>query len=540
MAPPTLPPSLTVAYWSKQVGLIEKPPRMPGLLGDLKSRVDKLPTDLLDLGDVADPPAAARREQALKGEYDKSARALADLCGTVADLAGDLAARFKKDAGSAKQAAPAAATVAKEASSFGRAVQDASAKALNELKALATKLEAAAQKAQAEQAKADKKAAGEEGDDSVAGQKDEKTFRDSIKGRMKSAMNGVKREGAAPAKFRARVLGKNWGIFVSKADGGPQDKIAWRLIGHVGGAKPIKGQMLWDAQAKAFVFESAAGPSGASAANNLAASLKGIIGFRPKVRLQKPGQRGDDSDEGEADPDELEDRAVAAEGKKADEKVSAPDATSGKTVNPSVEPTKGFTARLEALMPRIQAAVKKAGVGGKKILGAVEDAGKLAKGNRVGLAEKMLDRVESMIAEVDKAQRDDKVGPAFAKLAGEWAKVRSAAIAGVDQLAAHIETEYADDPDQAAQVKQAVSRLRDAARQLKPDLDTLLKALADSKSDANRERITKGVRTAVNATRKLLQVDPLLKEVDGNELMPSLRVIKPMLDTLSRAESALG
>lgn len=533
-------PFLNPADWTKKAGEFDKP---YGLADDLKKLArlfDQLPQDLLELGDLADADAAEQRDQQLKGEFAKAAKALADLARSIATQAKKCEAELKKNAKAPKPAVAAAGAIAGAAQTLSSDVDAALAKAMADLKALKVKLAAEQKKEQAaaDKAKAakDAKDAKDEEDDAdaLAEHKDEKKFRDKVKATLLSWFKRVKAEGAPRAKFTVAVLGKTWGVYLAKSAGESEKKIAMRLAGLSSGFKHCKGEMFYDPQGKVWVFEGPNIPVGRANATSMSLALKPIIGYAPRLRLQKPGERGEDSEGADQDPDE---GAVPAEA------TGAPKGPAG------VEPIKAFTARLEALKPKIIASPN-----ADKIKLVVAQAAELARKGQVEKAQGLLGDVEDLLAGTPpKAPPEQPAGPKggdagaaglslvkLGKARLDWATVRGDAVRGIEQLARRIEDEYRDEADQRAQVAEATKKLRTLAAMLKVELENRLDQVLNAADAASRTAQMRAAKASLTEVLRVVATDPLMKELDGNELMPDLKIVKPMQDKLREIAAALG
>lgn len=526
-------PALQAADWAKKAGEFDKPYGIAEDLKKLAKLFDQLPQDVLEVDGLADAKAVELAEQVLKSDFARVAKAIADLARSLAVQAKKCETELKKNAKAPKPAVAAAGQIAAGVQSLANDVDAAQAKAMAELKSAKARLadeakkeQAAADKAKKEEAKAGK---GEEEDDadSIAEHKDEKKFRDKVKSQLLSWFKKVKAEGAPRAKFTVVVLGKTWGVYLSKSAGETEKKIAKRLAGLDSGFKHCKGEMFYDPKGKVWVFEGPNIPVGRANATSMSLALKPIIGYAPRLRLQKPGEVGEDSEGADADPDEGQAQAVAG--------------PPGKEPK-GVEPLKAFTARLEALKPRILSAAN-----ADKVKPLIAQAGELARKGQIDKAQSLLGQVEDLLTGTPpKAPPQPTAVPAgppidkLAKVRQEWAAVRSEAVRGIEQLARAIEQEYRDEVDQHAQVAEATKRLRALAGQLKDDLEKQLDLVIKAADAAARSNQLRTAKTRLTEVLRVVATDPLMKELDGNELMPGLRVVKPMQDKLREIAAALG
>lgn len=533
--------------WVKKVGdATEKQAGLADPLKALYKQFDLMPLDLLELKGVDTVQAAHDRADDLAdgGKFGKAAKTLSELAKAVATKAKKCETDLKKDTKAPKGAAAAAGAVVQAAEALVREVNDAWTKAQAGLKSLTPKLEAEEKKEQAEidkaaakkddakNAKKDKEDDDADADD-LANDKDEKKFREKVKATLVSWLKKVKAEGAPPAKFTVVVLGKTWGVYLAKAAGESEKKVAMRMAGVKSGFKHCKGEMYWDPKSRVWVFEGMTIPLGRANATSMSQALKPVIGYAPRLRLQKPGERGEDMEGGDPDPDEAAEVATAG----------------GKAGPAGVDPVKAFTARLGALQPRIKSVLAGGGSAAEQIKTAVAKAGDLASKGGADAANKLLDQVEKQLGAVRSGATAaapaaaPAADPALAKLGqarSEWMAARTEAVRGIEQLAQRIEQEYRDEAGQQSQVKAATARLRTLAGQLRADLETQLDAALKEKDANRRAAMLRTAKVALAAVAKTVAQDPLMKELDGNELMPELQIVKPMQERLREIAAVLG
>ena len=578
-----LPPSLQPQDWLKKVDKLDKPYGLADDLKKLAKLFDALPQEMLDLAELVDKEAADDVERQLKQEYAKAAKAIADHARSIAGTAKKAEAEFKKS-NAPKPAVAAAAALATDVLEFSTDVNQSLDKALAALKGVQIKIAADLRKEQAQVAKAQKveqaKAAKEEEEDAdaIAEHKDEAKFRAKVKAQLLSWFKRVKAEGAPRGKFTVVVIGKTWGVYLNKSAGESEKKIAMRLAGLTSGFKHCKGEFFYDPQAKTWVFEGPNIPVGRANATSMSLSLKPILGYAPRLRLQAPGEKGEDSDGADQDPDEAQQKAgpqigahraapkgdadgakAQAEETEADEADTEDDAdddaatgTAGTKKDPRLKDPvfakalKDFTDRLTKMKPRIVASPAASQL---KLL--VAQAGALAGDGFFERAGKMLDEVDEKIRKAigQPPARPAAPAPAAApgpapdqirKLRQDWATARSEAVRGIESLARTIEQEYRDEVDQRAQVAEATKKLRTLAAQLKDDLEKQLDEMLRTADAAARRNQVASAKTRLTEVLRVVAADPLMKEIDGNELMPSLRVVKPMQDSLRDIAAALG
>lgn len=122
----------------------------------------------------------------------------------------------------------------------------------------------------------------------------------------------------------------------------------------------------------------------------------------------------------------------------------------------------------------------------------------------------------------------------------EWDTVRAEAFTGAETVKKVISAVYAEDPDAAGAVKEALGKLDTAlsrlALDLRNDLDAVLNAPTPEAAKPGIETARKRVETFL----KLTEADPVLSTLDHNEFTPDLKVIAPLRANLSNISAALG
>jgi hypothetical protein len=485
---------------------------------------------------------------ALETALKKAIPTACDQAKKLAALAKTKGDEFKKKPDTAKSVAPAAAAIAKEAAAYVAELEKTAAEARAALKAQLATLAAEQKKQQELAAKQAKKDAGDEKEDkdaeaeAMADEKDEKKFKETLKKTMKGWLTKLQNASKSMsghelaqlracqgkiglAKFRMASLGKTFGVAIGKANGEAERKIAMRMADLKSGFKDARGFVYWDPEAKVYIFEGPSVAAGAANSTALKLALKGVLGYAPKVRLQKPGERGEDSE----GPDEADPEAAA-------EQAAAPQAR-----ETGVDPTKAFTARLGALMPRIQAAMRAGGPDAEKLRKAVADAGDLAQKRNVAGANALLDGIERQLAagrgaEATASAQAQQIGRAREG----WVRVRTQFDREVRKLAGELDEIYREEPDQRDAVRRAKDELNKAADRITGDLEGQLEQLAREQDARRRDALRATAKRTLESVQKLLAEDPLLKELDGNELNPGLVIVRPMQERLREVSAALG
>jgi hypothetical protein len=239
--------------------------------------------------------------------------------------------------------------------------------------------------------------------------------------------------------------------------------------------------------------------------------------------------------------------------------------------NDNAKAKKDFTDRLTALMPDVKKAMAVAGGVGNEVKkrwadvqaaaseankSTAKDAFRVARTRLAALQLKIADALSAKGADaeaeskarqtadeaIDKAAKGSAktaAGGASPKLASEWASARNNAVEGIEALAKKIQDEYRDEADQKAQVDQAVQQLRTLAGKLSDGLDSQLSAVLTETDAAKRAALAATAKKTLTSIAQVVAGDKLMKELDGNELMPDLKVVAPLRAKLQEIGAAL-
>jgi hypothetical protein len=315
---PSLPASINVTRWKNVAKDLDKDVNIAPALDKLSKAQPKLDPKAFDLPKLNSAEEAKKALDELDSVTQKSVNAAVAEAKALSKLGSAKLADVKKkkaEVGKILQ------TIVDDAEAYAKELEASFDAARKALVAAKVALEARDKKAEEESAKKAKKDEEDEKDaesDAMADEKDEKKFNANLKSKMKGFLTAVKTTGAkfSPheaavtksciVKFRMVSAGKTFGIGISKTGWGDSElKIARRMSGIASGGKDSRGIIHWNRDDQVYVLEGGNVPTGAANSTALANCVKAVIGFRPKFRLQKPGERGEDSDgPAEVDPDE--------------------------------------------------------------------------------------------------------------------------------------------------------------------------------------------------------------------------------------------
>lgn len=534
------PNELTTAHWAKQKGVEAQPTGLPDALKKLEKAADAVDLKLLDTGSLKTSDEVEQRIDDLQDELKGKVKACCDQLKAVKTLADKAANVLKKDKDAPRTAPAAALKVSDLADDYGTDLVKAFEAEIASLTKQLPKLVA-------EEAK-------EEADEEAQG-----SFRKIAMPRVLSAMRIVKRNqpGAKPIQFMIVEGNKHAVAYMAVSVSPGHRKRLIEILKERGDTtfKSFRGEAIWEAKAYTFVGETV--PTGAGLAKKLKEGLDDLTGIKYRVRLRKPSG---EAEEAEGEVDELDDEGQPIES------GAKPKPDADKTAKPTeLDASRAVTARVTTLMPRMQAMIASGSDTAKKVVKLVTDAGLAAKGKGgLAAATALLDEAEALLPKAaasagptGKATTDGKPqgdgqatgapatasGLSVAKLAKarlEWKDTRDRAVKGLGKLAERIVEEFRNEADQQAQVNEAVKRLRALADQLREDLEDQLDAALGENDPAKRTERIRTAKKTLGDIVTLVTKDPLMADLDNNEVMPEMSIVAPMKAKLRDIALALG
>jgi hypothetical protein len=523
MAGFTYPSALDSTNWSKQKGV---PPKsdVAKALDSLKSAHGKLDTGLLDTAKLKSVDDVQGRIDAINAAIGKSVKTAAD----EAKKASTAADGFKKAKDTPKEAATAAAAVIKAADDYAKDVAAAFQSVLKELAPLLAKLEA--------EAKKDEENEDEEDPDL---EKDRKKVGKLIESAMKEAKK-------KPMRFVIGVFKKQVMAFVGKSTSSSTEKRIKKLMEVKEHVDFMRGTVTFEDN-KAWVFEGVNIRAGGFAVM-LQKALMEQTGKRYKVKTRRPtgetDEAGDDGDEG------------------ADDALEQVSEKGGKEAAKAAE----VLARHKKLKPLFDGLLSAGGARAGPVRTGLASFESTVRGKKFDEARKVLDELEKSLRDKAKTTQSGKGGadaaaesrakegadaaidkakgasqaPGSAKLATEWASAAKDVRDGIKALIDKIKQEYSSEPDQKAQVDEAVRKLEKLSSSLQDDLSAKLSDVFGEADPTKRADLTRKAKAAWANVAKMVASDELLRELDGNELLPSLKVVAPLKSKLRDIGTALG
>jgi len=507
-----MPPVLT---WDKQKAAFSKmktPPPLKDPLDKAQRAYDAIKWSELGT-DKLNTPADAEKRLA---ELDR-AKALIKTLGDRAADAKKACDEAKKDKSVPPEAAKALDAMSKAASQLQSEAGDFVDGARKAIQAELDKL-----------TKAAKKAAPAAGGKPVVTK--ETKF---IKGKILECLRKIKAPppGAKPWRFLVAKGSATVGAcFMQTAPGNAQANMLKKMMPgeKVQVLKDPKGEVIWEKKAVTLVTTQPV----QGIAKKLQIWLKKVTGLNIKIRVRKP--TGETLDEDETfQGDDLSDDLLKPDADEAAENEKA---------------GKEFEANLAKLMGRIQKAL--ASNLDKEDRDEIQGYIKSIKEN--GAAHRYSDASDDLVS-LEEALDALAAGGSGASADGglsvkqlaearlRWGQERDKAIKEIKRLAKAIGDEFAAEKEQLPQVRKAVLDLYALAdKQLKVDLEHQLDAALNAKDAAARAQAVASAKRALQEIQSLLDSNPVMRELDGNEILSDMSVVKPMKETLSAVEAALG
>jgi hypothetical protein len=538
-----IPAELTAATWEKQKTALAKdkavaaklnPAKLADALKNLAKAAGDVDAGVFDTGGLASAAAAdeAMRslDAAVKGGL-KNLRASAKLAEAAADEFAAAAEKLRKtlqgpSATVAVGAMTAAAAASKAAAGFDKQLEKQADAARAEMAAMLAKLKNQEKKSAAAP---------------VAKGKESKAAK-FVRTKALECIRKIKKPtpGAKPWRFLVVKGTPTITVCLLQAvPGGSHEKMLKSLIPKEKAQtlRDPKGEVIWEKNAITLVSDRL--PSGL--AKKMQEWLKKLTKLNAKVRIRKTSGEVEESEDGEDIPDDL---------LKADPAELAAKAQAGKDFGKRLG---GMAAEIKAALTGSMPADLKA-----EIKALVDSITRHGKAQEFADADDDLDALEALLEEADaEGSADSAATPgasadppapangglsvrqlAVARL--EWAKQRSHAVGEITRLARTLVQEFRNEPAQAAQVKKAVQQFQALAGMLKIDLENQLDAALGENDPVKRAQLSATAKRTLKEVQALLDKDPLMRELDGNELIADMKVVAPMRTSLSAVEAALG
>jgi hypothetical protein len=546
MAMPSLPSSVNANKW-KTLAKGDDPGNLQPLIDKLAKAHLGIDAKVLELPAFKDAAEASKFRERVDAEA-KAVDAAAELVKELQKKGDKVLGDIKKDKAKA-ELAKLLASLLNEGPAYVKELRDAFGRTQKAVAETAAKLEEAQKKADAA---AESESDGES--DAMANEKDDKKFFENLKAKYKGFFNQVRSVGTklkpaeaaitkvAQVKFRMVSQGKTFGLGMSKNSFGEGElKIARRMAGLPSGGKDSKGIVYWNSEDKVFVFEGSSVPAGAANATALKIVLKQRIGYAPKIRLQKPGEKGEDSDgPAEDDPDFKTEAGGAGSGA-----GGGGGSGTGTSAEDAQKAAQELIAKLEPLKAKFDQRVKLGGADAEK-LKALEKAVRAEAGRNVATAKAAYDGLIKLLGAAPAAEAALPL-PAFQPALKAWLDTRKRYASEVKALAGSLESIYREelatkDPKVVKAIGEAKAKLTKTADLIGPQLEVALaRVLQSAQRQAQRQAAVQAKAELDNLVAKL-RADPVFASLDGknNELKPDMTIVTDITQTLKTVQTAMA
>jgi hypothetical protein len=229
---------------------------------------------------------------------------------------------------------------------------------------------------------------------------------------------------------------------------------------------------------------------------------------------------------------------------------SVPVAPAGETVPPTPPPTPQTGAdvmkRLNALTADIKAAL--AGPNKAAVQTRFVAVNTLIKNGDYAGANTTLNELEGLVKGPQPMMGEGKAPGTDGKLSIvklgkariEWGQLASKAVADIGTMMELIEEEFADYTDQKTELANAKKRVEGLIGDLKDELSPALDNVLNGQDDNQRKPLIERAKGILAKYVKIVQSDPIMTKLDGNEVMPEMKVCAPMQGKLQEIAAALG
>lgn len=120
-----------------------------------------------------------------------------------------------------------------------------------------------------------------------------------------------------------------------------------------------------------------------------------------------------------------------------------------------------------------------------------------------------------------------------------WRGQRMLAISELGRLQGLITAKFGAATDQAKAVDGARRRLDQLMNKLGPDLDDALDAVLNAKGPVEMRKQVGEARRQLQSFQSLIDQDEVMAELDGNEVMPEMKIVAPLQQRLTDIAAVL-
>jgi len=202
----------------------------------------------------------------------------------------------------------------------------------------------------------------------------------------------------------------------------------------------------------------------------------------------------------------------------------------------------GVIKRLNAMTADIKAAL--AGPNKARVQSLLVAAEGRIKSKEFVAADKSLDELQSILSKPTAPAPGPTAGGklslvALAKGRFAWRAERTNAIAEIGRLEAALRDRFKGVESQKQALSAALGRLDKLIATFGPQLDVGLDDVLNA-DEAARPGMVKQARALMDGFQKTIDDDPIMVELDGNEVLPDMSVTEPLRRVLGNISAALG
>jgi hypothetical protein len=201
---------------------------------------------------------------------------------------------------------------------------------------------------------------------------------------------------------------------------------------------------------------------------------------------------------------------------------------------------KQLIAAMNKLSPQIQAAAAANPDRKKELVTPVAAFQQLVKSGELDQAKEVLGQLAALLKSIGPPTGTGKVSLVkLGKARLEWVGVRDAALADIRKLQAAIAAEFKSDAEQIDALKAALTRLNEGIRELEAKLAEQLDQVLNA-DEAARPSLIAAARKTMARLTNYVESDPIMAELDDNEVIPGMKVVAPVRAKLNEISAALG
>jgi hypothetical protein len=122
----------------------------------------------------------------------------------------------------------------------------------------------------------------------------------------------------------------------------------------------------------------------------------------------------------------------------------------------------------------------------------------------------------------------------------QFIEAQRRAVAAIGQLRETLRAQFADDTEQQTQLSKADGVLAGLATALDSALNDELDAVLNEADTVKRQALAESTRATLQRLTGVVTGNPIMSELDGNEVMPQMQVTAPLVAGLQAIAAALG